>query len=243
MDANSGRKLLRGVKILAALSDEELEALAGRVSWLQFTAGAPVISRLEATQSVFFLVTGTCRVTQTSANGRDVAIRSLAEGGHFGELAILAGAPRTVDVVAETGCQLAECTRDDFETLLDNNPAFARAVASSLARMVVSLTERVFELVALQVHVRLHAYLLRLAKSGTATHDGIVIEDLPTHEAIAVIIGSQREYVSREFGFLTDKGVVKQDKRRLLIRDIEALRAMVTQRAGVLISDIVDWHD
>jgi CRP-like cAMP-binding protein len=241
MDDSSIRERLRTVGILAALSDEDLDRLAGSLKWTRASRDEAIVSHLDRTDSVYFIISGTCRVKLTAASGRGVALRRMSAGAHFGEIAAITAAPRTVDVIAETDCVLAECPRDAFTGLMQTNAAFAQAVAAALARTVVSLTERVFEFAALEVRYRLYAELLRLAKTSEATPEGALIRDMPTHETLAVSIGSQREAVTREFAILTAEGLVRQDKRTLLIPDVEALRALIQRRTGVAVSHLVDW--
>jgi CRP-like cAMP-binding protein len=115
-------------------------------------------------------------------------------------------------------------------------------VAAHLARNVVALTDRVFELAALEMRFRVYAELLRLAATGELTAEGILIHPTPTHEAIAASVGAQREAVNRELRALATKGVIKQARREILILNVEWLRDELRRRAGATTSDAVDWR-
>jgi CRP/FNR family transcriptional regulator, cyclic AMP receptor protein len=145
--------------------------------------------------------------------------------------------------VAETNGEVAVCPASAFQDLLGRNAAFAERIAVSLARTVVLLTDRLFELAVLEVRFRLYSELLRLARGGEATPDGVIIRDAPTHEKLAGIIGAQREAVTREFSYLTEEGVLRQGKgkREFVIVDLDRLRDMVQKRAGVTATQLVDW--
>jgi CRP/FNR family cyclic AMP-dependent transcriptional regulator len=122
------------------------------------------------------------------------------------------------------------------------NARFAEAIAVSLARNVVLLTDRLFELAALEVRFRLYAELLRLARNGEATDGGVLIRDAPTHETLASTIGAQREAVTREMSYLTAENIMVAWKREVLITDMQRLQEMVRQRAGLTASQIADWQ-
>jgi CRP/FNR family transcriptional regulator, cyclic AMP receptor protein len=107
---------------------------------------------------------------------------------------------------------------------------------------VVSLTDRVFELAALEVRFRIYAELLRLASGGELTNEGLLIRSAPTHEAIAATVGAQREAITRELRTLASEGLLRQTKREMLILDIERLRELVRRRAGHTTSEAVDWR-
>jgi CRP-like cAMP-binding protein len=237
MDPDAARAHLRAVRLLAQLPDETIDRLADAVKWSKADREQPIVTFLDESDSVFFIAAGACRVKLNALRNKTVMLRRLGPGSHFGEIAALTVPRRTVSVVAEAGCLLAECPREAFENLMAADAGFARAVAVSLADTVVSLTERVFELAALQVAHRLYAELLRLAKAGEAAREGILISDWPTHEMVAATIGSTREAVTRELGNLMEQNVIRQDGRTLLIRDIERLRELVRNGAGFTFDD------
>jgi CRP/FNR family cyclic AMP-dependent transcriptional regulator len=234
------RKRLRKVHILSNVPDDALDRLAPQLTWTDAEKGEVVVTYLAQTRSIFFLVEGECRAQLTPAIGKPVALRRLKSGAHFGEIALLTGMQRTAQIIADSACLVAECPPTAFENLMSSNPDFARAIAASLARMIVALTERVFELAALDTRYRLYAELSRLAQSGKQVESGVLIENMPTHANIAATIGSQRETVGRELRVLTDSGVIKQTGRTLLVRNLEKLRKAVRRRAGPTTSLLIE---
>jgi len=85
---------------------------------------------------------------------------------------------------------------------------------------------------ALPVRSRLHCELLRMAESGTVTGDGILISPAPTHADLAARVGSHREMVTREFRYMTSIGALKQNGRKLVITDLNALMHEIQRIAG-----------
>lgn len=232
---------LRG-GILGTLSNDEFAALSKQLNWIEVKPDQEVVSHLDSGAQIYFAVAGEFRTLMTTPYGRAVAIGQLNPGSHFGEIAALTGAPRTLTVVATTAGLVAECPADTFLATMRANPTFAEAVAASLARRVVLLTDRLFELAALEMRFRVYSELLRLARGGEETADGIVIRNAPTHETIASAIGAQREAVNRELRFLASQGVIKQARREILVCDMQRLAEMVRKRAGVTATQMVDWR-
>jgi CRP/FNR family cyclic AMP-dependent transcriptional regulator len=186
---------------------------------------------------VYFVAWGELRVSVSTPAGKEVAIRRLGEGDHFGEIAALSGLPRSVAVVADADTLLAECPQALFADLLKRHPLCALSVSISLAQLVVDLTDRFYELAALDTRLRVCAELMRLSRRAQETDEGLLIAEAPTHAMIAAAIGSRREAVTREIGDLEDEGIVKRlARRRLLIPNIDRLRSELFGRSGQLVS-------
>lgn len=243
MDAEEARNNLRIATVLSTLSDEALAQLAHEISWNRVAAGMTVVPHLDRRQSVYFLIEGICRARINGPTGRTFSVRRLETGAHFGEIAALTGAPRTVEIVAETDVLIAECPKAAFDALMAKEPRVAKAIATSLARTIISLTDRLFEFATLEARFRLYAELMRLARDAEETPEGMLIKNMPTREILASTIGSQREYVSREIANLETEGVVARSRNQtLLIRNIERLRTLTQNRSGVTASQLLEWE-
>ncbi len=241
-DKKSDSARLRCVEILASLSEEELSALAQAVTWIEVAPEQEVVSHLNEGAQVYFVVEGEFRTMMTTPYGRAVAIGQLGPGSHFGEIAALTGAPRTLNVVASTAGVVAECPAEAFQRTMRGNSRFAEAIAAALARRVVVLTDRLFELAALEMRFRVYSELLRLARGGEEIAEGVLIRNAPTHDMIAAAIGAQREAVNRELRYLVSEGVIKQSRREIVVLNVERLREMVQKRAGLTATQVVDWR-
>ena len=47
--------------------------------------------------------------------------------------------------------------------------------------------------------------------------------------------------VTREFKMISEEGIITSGRRQFLIRDIDRLREMMQRRAGVTVSQMMDW--
>jgi CRP-like cAMP-binding protein len=52
----------------------------------------------------------------------------------------------------------------------------------------------------------------------------VVIEHMPTHHEISIMVNTSRETVSRALGVIMQSQVVQKDMKRLIVRQPEALR-------------------
>jgi len=243
MTGFDARTRLRSIKILAPLAENELEGLERELRWMKVKPGEVVVSHLTQGAQVYFIAEGEFRAQMTTAYGRNVAIRTLHAGAHFGEIAALTGAPRSLSVIADTEGLVAECPAEAFKALMRSNADFALEISSGLARNVVLLTDRLFEVAALEMRFRLYGELLRLAREGEPVEGGgVKLRNAPTHEALGAAIGAQREAVTRELRTLANEGLVEQGRREIWIKDVARLKEMMRRRAGLTATQLVDWR-
>ena len=181
---------------------------------------------------VYLIKSGQFQALVHSASGKEVSLRVLTAGDLFGELAALDLGERTASVVALTDGTLEQMSGQAFKAFLQSAPEAAIWLATHLAGQIRALTERIFELSALDVRSRLHCELYRLAIEAGAEDNCARIQPAPTHNEIANRIGTHREAVTRELGELTRIGVLKQARRQLTILDVAALAKTIHHRNG-----------
>jgi NTE family protein len=114
---------LRGVPVLAGLSDELLDRLAGQVSEVRVRAGDWIMRKGEEADSMFILRSG--RVEVLDEGPPEMLIRVLRRGDVLGELALLREGVRSASVRARRDTELLELGRAEFEELILQAPTFA----------------------------------------------------------------------------------------------------------------------
>ena len=203
-----------------------------RMRTLRAAKGRTIISAGARTADVFYLAEGEVQVLLFSANGREVSVRNLGPGAVFGELAALDGLPRSASVIALSDVRLRIMSRDDFLSCIEASSEAALWLARRLGAEVRRLTERVFELSALNVQARLHCELLRLARGG-GPHASLV-SPAPTHAELANRIGTHREAVTRELRALAQMNIIRNHRRSLEFLDVAELERVVCRAVGDL---------
>lgn len=121
--------LVAAVPVFAALPPEAHRALAAGAVSHDYAAGEAVVREGDAAGSMFLVESG--RVDVRIADGRVVA--TIEPGGYFGEMSLLAGAPRNATVTAASDCQLIEIRPDAFRSYVQANPQALESMASAAA--------------------------------------------------------------------------------------------------------------
>lgn len=225
---------LKRVKLLSNLPDDELARLAKTCVWKRYAPQEQIIDRQSDARDIFFIVEGKTRVANYSLSGREITLDDLKQGAHFGELAAIDGYPRSASVVALTDCQLAMLSPDRFARLCGDYPDVALQVMRSLASIVRSATDRIMDLSTLAANNRVHADLLRLARANLDEDNDnqASISPIPVHGDVASRVSTTRETVARVMNDLARQDLVRREKNKLVVLNVEALEDIVEEVKG-----------
>ena len=117
------------VPLFDDLSQDAFVALVNRLGYHRHAAGQVILREGDPGRSFFIIVEGKVRVYKGGAgDGEEITLAQLGEGAFFGEMALLSGAPRTANVVAEEDTEILEVT----DTLLRELATRYPQVISSL---------------------------------------------------------------------------------------------------------------
>jgi len=119
---------LEEVPIFTGLSKRHLRRVAKLAHVRRFASGSTLVRAGDSGRSFFVLLDGTAKVVRSGARPR-----RLGMGDYFGEMALLDGAPRSADVVAETDVLALTVDRSSFTKLLSAEPTLAQTLLRTLA--------------------------------------------------------------------------------------------------------------
>lgn len=112
-------QLLGNVPMLAALESYERMNLADALSPMSYEDGQIVIRQGDAADGMYFIESGTVRVTiRGEKDGREKEVAKLTTGAYFGELALVTHKPRAASVYAVGPVRVAFLDVLAFERLL-----------------------------------------------------------------------------------------------------------------------------
>ncbi|HET7678030.1 MAG TPA: cyclic nucleotide-binding domain-containing protein [Candidatus Limnocylindrales bacterium] len=129
--------LLRGVELLAGVSEHSMAAIAQRTGELTFAPGQRIVSQGQLGNGLYLIASGAARVQR----GDEVLAR-LGPGEVFGELAVIDQMPRSASVVAEEPTTCLALASWDFLELVESDPKLALGVLRVLASRLRAAGER-----------------------------------------------------------------------------------------------------
>jgi CRP/FNR family cyclic AMP-dependent transcriptional regulator len=223
---------LAGIEVFAGLDLAARTAVASRCSGAEYAVGDVILSHMDESRDIFFVLSGTVEVSLFSRSGRRITFNDKGPGQMVGELSAIDGKPRSAHVIANSNCRIAAIAPAEFLEIVDTYSGVARFMREHLVRQVRLLSERVFEFNALGVNNRIHVELLRRAQSTSGDGATREISPIPTHAEIASRASTHREAVTRELSRLTKEGVLAKSREALVVVDIERLEKLVEEALG-----------
>jgi len=210
----------RQIELFGDLDDEALARVVARCVVTGRSRNSQILSSRDESNDVFFILEGRIQVKDYSENGREFIFSEIGAGQIFGEFSALDGLPRSASVVAIEESVVARMKAADFTTLLRSDFGLTLRLLRILTGKARGLSERVFELIALNARDRICFELARLAATGVRDGVRVMIRPAPTHYELAARIGSHREAVTRELNHLEARGYVELGRRHLVILDM-----------------------
>ena len=92
--------LFRRVDLLKSLGDDELQGVVAKCAISRYARGKQILSALDDTSDVFFILDGRVQVKNYSRSGRELTYSEIGEGELFGEFAAIDGLPRAAAILA-----------------------------------------------------------------------------------------------------------------------------------------------
>jgi CRP-like cAMP-binding protein len=126
---------LQAVPLFSELGRKDLKSLASTMRERTYRAGETVTDEGEGGIGFFVIDTGEAEV---SVEGHTRAV--LGPGDHFGEIALLADAPRTATITATTDLHCFGLTSWQFKPLVQNDADVAWKLLQGLAKMMAART-------------------------------------------------------------------------------------------------------
>lgn len=123
MAKSSNTEMLQNIDVFSELSQRELKSINRLMTQLNVKAGRDLTKEGDVGREFMIIVDGTAIVRR-----KGKALATLGPGDFFGELAVIAGVPRTATVTAETDMVIEALNRREFSSLLDESPRLAKKI-------------------------------------------------------------------------------------------------------------------
>ena len=211
---------------LAELREDEREALYPLGVTRSFAGGAVLMFQGEPDTRVMILLSGRVKVTRTDPNARELLLSIRDPGDVLGELAFVDGQPRIATVTALEPVQALVTPAQALRRHLEMTPRVAVVLLEIVTRRLRDATVKRSQFAASDTMGRVVARILELAERyGEPAEGGLSVTSPLLQEDLAAWTGSSRAGVADALHSLRELGWVRTERRKIVVRDLDALRA------------------
>jgi CRP-like cAMP-binding protein len=197
-------------------------ALASVAIPRQFEEGQVIFMEGEPANWLYILESGWVKASRISPEGREQALLFLKKGDVFGDVAILTGTNYPGTVLALEKVQVWAIEKTDILDLIARHPELALSIIRSLGQRILYYIGLVEDLSLRSVEARLAHTLLK-----NAEYSGVQLivprRAWTTFDRMANRLGTVRDVLSRALRSLEEEGLLRVEKRAIVLLDPEGL--------------------
>jgi CRP-like cAMP-binding protein len=222
----SGNKLeiLRKHPIFSDLEPDAFDQLCRYAKLSTLKRGATIFSKGDAGNSLYAVISGTVKISSSSAEGRSAILNLIVTGEVFGEIALLDGGERTTDAIANSDCEMFVIDRREFIPFVRSQPALAMKFIELLCGRLRWTSEHVEQIILQDLPGRLASALIRLTERHLPSPAGRTIT--VTQQEISEMVGMSRESINKQLRAWESRNWVRLEHGAIVVLDAAALRSL-----------------
>ena len=128
---------LRRVKILAGLSEEQIEKFAGFMEHVNVRQWTEIVLAGQKGDAMYMILEGELRV-RIMVQGKEKILTTLSTGEFFGEIAIFDHGERSADVIANMDSKLLKVSSEAFDRLIEEAPELAAPILHAIGKTLAA---------------------------------------------------------------------------------------------------------
>jgi CRP/FNR family cyclic AMP-dependent transcriptional regulator len=215
--------ILKTVPLFSLLSDNQLGSLFPAIQHRSYPRHAFMLRAGERPDALYIILAGRAKVLIEDGEGREVTLTIIGPSEFFGEMSLIDDKPRSASVEALEACEILYISKAAFMGCLRDNFEVAMLMLRSVVGRLREADRKIASLALMDVHGRVARLLMDLAREV----NDVWIVDTGSEE-MARMVGASREMVSRVLKEMRDSGLIRRDKRKIIVLD----RASMDRRGG-----------
>ncbi len=175
---------------------------------------------------VFIVKEGRVKVGTHSNEGKEVIKKIAAKGEVFGEFSLIGQEVRKDYAISMEKTEVFVLTSTELWSLIQNHQALSLYMMQILGSRLMDMEHRLETMVFKNSRSRIIDFLEQLVfKRGQRVGYEMLVRKFFTHQEIANLTATSRQTVTMVLNELRNKNILTFNRRRLLIRDMEMLKA------------------
>jgi len=201
---------------LISIPKQDIDALLNNSKLIRLSSGTVVFEELQGCNTFPFVLSGSLKVVQRSATGREISLYNVLPGDAcvVSSACLLGNKPYNAVGLVQADCELVMMPAEDFNHLLSIR-TFREFIFSLFSKRVLDLMLLVDEIAFRKLDQRLARLLIS---------SGPCIE--ASHQSLANELGTVREMITRTLNAFSDRQWVRLNRGSIQVVDKQALEKL-----------------
>ena len=191
-----------------------------------FSKGQHIYLPNKNADHLYIVKSGRVKIGAHGSDGKEVIKKIVIKGEIFGEFSLLGQSSRKDYAVTMEDTEIFILGNDEIQTLMREHKIFSLYMMEILGNRLMDMEQRLEAIVFETSRERIIGFLDKLVcKRGQRVGYEMLVRQFFTHQEIANLTATSRQTVTMVLNELRKKNILTFNRRRLLIRDMELLRA------------------
>lgn len=220
-------RILKSVPLFSSFSDQQLSALLSCAQHRRYPRNSFVLHAGDETDALYIILAGQVKVLIPDEEGHEVILTVLGPQDFFGEMGLLDDQPASASVETLEACEMVRISKSGFINCLKDNFEVAMLIIRNLVKRLRDADRKIESLALIDVYGRVARLLIELAEEIDGKW---IVQRAPPKQEIAHMIGASREMVSRVVKDLHDRGLIRAEKRKIIVLDRQTMARRASSR-------------
>lgn len=217
------KDILKKSKLFAGFDENSIDNMVSASSLRKVTKGEMIFYEKDPAVAFFIVGEGKIKIFKLSSEGKEQILMIARQGETFAEAALFGGGYFPASAQAMEDSLLMVVHRDQFLTLVKQNPNIALSLIARLSELLHKLNRLVEELSLTDITTRLAHYFINIIEEKKLIDEPIIIHLVEKKTILASQLGTIPETLSRSLAKLSKENIIKVDGSNIEINDLKRL--------------------
>ncbi len=206
----------------------KLGEAAGKLEHRIFPKGQYIFLPGEYADKIFLVEEGRIKIGTFNESGKEITLSIIDKGELFGELPLTGARNRRHFALAMEDTTCCVLTVDTMKSLMREQRGLSFYLMKIIGNRMLAMEQRLQSLVFKDSRTRIIEFLVNLAnEKGQRIGYEHIVRKFLTHQDIASLTATSRQTVTTVLNELEKSNLITYNRKRLLVRDLEALQKLV----------------
>ena len=141
-DLSRKLKIISSTELFSRLDGRNQRLLAFSAQWYEVAAGQTIFSRGQTPDAAYLCISGEASLNWPGEDGQTRTIATIGPGRLIGDLAVITGDPRQMDLIANTECTFLRLGAEELRAVVESDATVAMQLLQTVAGYLTFTAER-----------------------------------------------------------------------------------------------------